>query len=86
MVTTPVPLEVDNFEDIPPYLRGCIDNIIERRTQERVDEEMSKFKREIREELVDQQAVVQTLLVDQRAAYPQPFPSPYTQPAYGYPH
>ena len=74
MVTTQVPIESDNLEDIPPYLRESIDKIIERRSQERIDEEMTKFKREILEELVDQQAVVQTLLVDQRGAYAQPYP------------
>ena len=47
----------DDLDQIPEYLRGSIQKIIEKRVAERVDEEMKLFKEEIRAELLDQQVV-----------------------------
>ena len=47
------PRDVDDFDEIPPYLKERIQAIIDRRVAEKIDEEMAQFKEELRERLVD---------------------------------
>ena len=68
----------DDLDQIPEYLRAGIQKIIEKRVAQRVDEEMKVFKEEIRAELIDQQAVNQTLMNSNRQLATAP------PPGYGY--
>ena len=46
----------EDLDDLPFYLRGCIQNIIDKRLQQRIDEEMQAFKEEVKQEISEQKA------------------------------
>ena len=68
--------EVDELDEIPPYLRERIQAIIDRKVAEKIDEEMAEFKEEIRDRLDDMQQQNQA----QMGQYTQPMPVVYAAP------
>ena len=75
----------EDLDQIPDYLRAGIQKIIEKRVAQRVDEEMKFFKDEIRAELMDQQAVNQSLMNGNRPSATAPPPGYGNFGGYGQP-